>query len=71
VKLRKPSILMVPEFHPVFLFSWSPPLVLDRFSVLLPIHLYYNSSWTLCIKCWDSAFRTQFQHFILRFHQIP
>jgi hypothetical protein len=23
----------------------------------------------LCIKCWDSAFRTLFQHFILRYHQ--
>jgi hypothetical protein len=23
---------------------------------------YYNSSRTLCIKCWDSAFRTEFQH---------
>ncbi len=54
----------------VFLFSWSPPLVLHRFSLLLPIHLYYNSSWTLCIKCWDSAFRTEFQHFILRFNKI-
>jgi hypothetical protein len=24
----------------------------------------------LCIKCWDSAFRTEFQHFILRFNKI-
>jgi hypothetical protein len=31
------------------------------------LYSYYNSSRTLCIKCWDSAFRTEFQHFILRF----
>jgi hypothetical protein len=24
----------------------------------------------LCMKCWDSAFRTEFQHFILRFNKI-
>jgi len=35
VKLRKPWILMVPEFHPVFLFSWAPPLFRHRFSLLL------------------------------------
>ncbi len=33
------------------------------------LYSYYNSSRTLCIKCWDSAFRTLFQHFILRYHQ--
>ncbi len=32
------------------------------------LYSYYNSSRTLCIKCWDSAFRTEFQHFILRFN---
>ncbi len=31
------------------------------------LYIYYNLSRALCIKCWDSAFRTQFQHFILRF----
>ncbi len=31
------------------------------------LYNYYNSSRTLCIKCRDSAFRTEFQHFILRF----
>ncbi len=34
------------------------------------LHRYYNSSRMLCIKCWDSAFRTEFQHFILRFNKI-
>ncbi len=34
------------------------------------LYSYHNSSWTLCIKCWDSAFRTEFQHFILRFNKI-
>jgi hypothetical protein len=34
--LRKPSILTVPEFHPVFLFSRAPPLLLHRFSLLKP-----------------------------------
>jgi hypothetical protein len=31
---------------------------------------YCNSFRTLCIKCWDSAFRTEFQHVILRFNKI-
>ncbi len=31
------------------------------------LYSFYNSSRTLYIKCWDSAFRTEFQHFILRF----
>jgi hypothetical protein len=31
------------------------------------VYSYYNSSQTLCIKCWDSAFRTEFEHLILRF----
>jgi hypothetical protein len=34
------------------------------------VNSYYNSSRTLCIKCWDSPFRTEFQHFILRFNKI-
>jgi hypothetical protein len=34
------------------------------------LYSYYNSSRILCIKCWDSAFRTEFQHFILRFNKI-
>ncbi len=39
-----------------FLFSWAPPLLLHRFSLLLPVYYsYYNSSRTLCIKCWDSS----------------
>jgi hypothetical protein len=33
-------------------------------------YTYYNSSRTLCLKCWDSAFRTEFQHFILKFNKI-
>ncbi len=28
-----------PEFHLVFLFSWAPPLLLHRFSLLLPVQL--------------------------------
>ncbi len=31
------------------------------------VYSYYNSSRTLCIKCWDSAYSTEFQHFMLRF----
>ncbi len=27
------------ELHPVFLFCWAPPLLLQRFSVLLPVQL--------------------------------
>jgi hypothetical protein len=34
------------------------------------LYSYYNSSRTLCIKCWDSAFRTELQHFILRYNKI-
>ncbi len=45
LKLRKPSILMVPEFHPVFLF----PLSVDFHCSY--VYSYYNSSRTLCIKC--------------------
>ncbi len=29
------------------------------FSLLLPVQLQYLLSWTLCIKCWVSAFRTE------------
>jgi hypothetical protein len=36
---RKTINLMVPEFHTVFLFSWAPPLLLHRFSLLLPVQL--------------------------------
>jgi hypothetical protein len=34
------------------------------------LYTYCNSSRTLCIKCWDSASRTEFQHPILRFNKI-
>jgi hypothetical protein len=34
------------------------------------LYSYYNSSRTFWIKCWDSAFRTEFQHLILRFNKI-
>jgi hypothetical protein len=33
------TILMVPEFHPVFLFSRAPPLLLHKFSLPLPEQL--------------------------------
>jgi hypothetical protein len=39
MKLRKPSILMVAQFHPVFPFSWAPPLLLHKFSLYLPVQL--------------------------------
>jgi hypothetical protein len=39
MKLRKPSILMIPQFHPVFLFSWARPLLLHRFSLYLLVQL--------------------------------
>ncbi len=49
--------------HPVFLFSWVPPLLLHIFSLLLPVQptctATYNSFWTLCIKCWVLAFHTE------------
>jgi hypothetical protein len=62
--------LMVSEFHPVFLFF---PERLH--CCYIDFHCsyrysYYNSSRTLCMKCWDSAFRTEFEHFILRFNKI-
>jgi hypothetical protein len=62
-----------PEFHPVFLFSLSGRLhcccYIDFHCSYL--YNYYNSSRSLlCIKCWDSAFRIEFQHFVLRF-SIP
>jgi len=34
------------------------------------LYSYCNSSRTLCIKCWDSAFHTEFQHFIERLNKI-
>jgi hypothetical protein len=51
MKLRKPTILMVPEFHPVFLFF---PERLHCCCIdfhCLYLHSYYNFSRTLCIKC--------------------
>jgi hypothetical protein len=59
------------EFHPVFHFSWARLhccCYIDFHCSYL--YNYYNSSRPLCIKCWDSAFRTKFQHFILRFNKI-
>jgi hypothetical protein len=69
VKLRKPSILMVPEFHLSFFFPERLHCCYIDFHCSY-LYSYYNSSRTLCIKCWDSAFRTEFQHFILRFSKI-
>jgi hypothetical protein len=72
-----------PEFHPVFSFFLSastaamyiefhcsyptlkPPTLNPK-----PYNHYNSSSHTLCMKCWDSAFRTEFQHFMLRFNKI-
>jgi hypothetical protein len=64
---KNSSGLMVTEFHPVFLFSWAAPLLLHGFSctaTIIPLE-------PCVLKCWDSAFRTEFQHFfILRFNKI-
>jgi hypothetical protein len=48
LKLRKLSILMVPEFHPAFLFPMSGSSIDFHCSY---VYSYYNSSRTLCIKC--------------------
>jgi len=49
VKLKKPSILMVPEFHPVFFPDRLHCCYIDFQSHYLSSN--YNSSRTLCIKC--------------------
>jgi len=36
-----------PEFHPVFLFSWAPPLLLHRFSLLHFVLTFSISYWDL------------------------
>jgi hypothetical protein len=36
MKLRKPSILVVNKFHPVFPFSWAPPLLLHIYKFTAP-----------------------------------
>jgi hypothetical protein len=60
-KLGKPSILMVPERLECCYIDFHCSYLYN----------YYNSSRTLCIKCWDSAaFRIEFQHFILRSNKI-
>jgi hypothetical protein len=67
VKLRKPSILMVSSVSPLsFFFPRRINCCYINFHCSY-LYSYYNSSRTLCIKCWDSAFSTEFQHFILRF----
>jgi hypothetical protein len=50
VELTKPSILMAPEFHPVFLFSERLHCCYIDFHCAY-LSSYYNSSRTLCIKC--------------------
>ncbi len=64
VKLRKPWVSSWLSFFPERLHCC--------YIVFHCSYLYscYNSSLTLCIKCWISAFRTEFQHFILRFNKI-
>jgi hypothetical protein len=66
VKLWKPSKLFL-SFHPVFLFSWASIDIDFHCSYL---YSYYSSSRNLCIRSLDSAFRAEFQHFILRFDKI-
>jgi hypothetical protein len=59
VKLRKRPIWCFPEFHPVLS---SFPERLDCCSINFHwsyLYSYYDSSRTLCIKCWDSAFGTE------------
>jgi hypothetical protein len=66
VKLRKPSILIVPEWTVSFFFPERLHYCYIDFHCSY-LYSYYNSSRTSCIKCWDSAFRTEFQHFVLSF----
>ncbi len=60
LKLRKPSILMVPEFHAVFLFFWTSPLLLNRFS--LP-----PTCTSTIIPLEPCALNAEIQHFVLSF----
>ncbi len=63
MKLWKPSILMVPQFHPVFLFSWAPPLLLHRFSLYVPVQ-------PTIIPLEPCAVNAEIQHFVLSFHRF-
>ncbi len=64
------SVSRVGKTQKTIKFWWSP----EFHPCLSPFHSYlysyYNSSRTLCIICLDSAFRTEFQHFILRLNKI-
>ncbi len=63
------TIKIVPEFSPYLSFFLSSSIDIDFHCSCLYSH--YSSSRNLCIKSLDSAFfRTEFQHFILRFDKI-
>jgi len=62
------TIKIVPEFSPCLSFFLSSSIDID--SQCSYLYSHYSSSRNLCIKSLDSAFRTKFQHFILRFDQI-
>jgi len=68
VKLRKPSRWFL-SFTLSFFFPGRLHCCYIDFHCS-DLYSYYNSSRVLCTKCWDSAFRTEFQHFILRFNKI-
>jgi hypothetical protein len=59
VKLRKPSILVIIEFHPVFPFCLSASSASTYIFTCSYLQSYYNYSQTLCIKWWVSAFHSQ------------
>jgi hypothetical protein len=62
------TIRIVPEFSPCLSFFLSSSIDID--SQCSYLYSHYSSSQNLCIKSLDSAFCTEFQHFILRFDQI-
>jgi hypothetical protein len=81
VKLRKPSILVIIEFHPVFPFAWKPSiLVIIEFHPVFPfawappvlLHIFSlapTCTATTIITLKPCALNAEFQHFIRRFNQ--
>jgi hypothetical protein len=69
--IKIPSILMVSWVSPCLsIFPERLHCCYIDFHCSYLYSYYYDSSQTLNIKCSYSAFRTEFQHFILRFNKI-
>jgi hypothetical protein len=58
LELRKPSILIVPEWIMSFFFPERLHYCYIHFHCSY-LYSYYNSARTSCIKCWVSAFHTE------------